>query len=51
MQIGFVNVIQMNIPKTLSMLIPKEGAYLLWIQRQLSQGVLGIVSSENAPLL
>ena len=29
----FRNVIQINTPKTLSMLIPKEGAYLLWIQR------------------
>lgn len=39
MQIGSLNVIQMNIPKTLSMLISKEGVYLLWIQRQLSKGI------------
>lgn len=51
MRIVFVNVTQMNTPKTLSTLIPKEVAYLLWILRQPSQGVLGIVSSENAATL
>ena len=47
MQTVFFKVIQMNTPKTLSTLMPKEDTYLPVIQRQLSQGTLGIECSKN----
>jgi len=47
MQAVFFKVIQMNTPKTSSMLMPKEDTYLPVIQRQSSRGTLGIESSKN----
>lgn len=47
MQAVFFKVIQMNTPKTSSTLMPKEDTYLPVIQRQSSQGTLGIESSKN----
>ena len=47
MQTVFFKVIQMNTPKTLSTLMPKEDTYVPVIQRQLSQGTLGIECSKN----
>lgn len=47
MQVVFFKVIQMNTPKTSSTLMPKEDTYLPVIQRQSSQGTLGIESSNN----